>query len=143
MRNALTLGLLLAAVATAQKMKIENLPEAVKKTVQAQTQGAVVKAITKETEAGKTAYEVETTVAGHARDFVVDSAGSMVEVEEAVELSAVPAGAKAAIEKWAAGRKLTAVESVNKGKTSFFEATITKAGKESVLTVNQDGSVHK
>lgn len=135
--------LLLAVVANAQQTKMANLPEPVRKTIQAQTQGAQIKAITKEKDGGKTLYEVETTVNGKARDFLVDASGNLAEVEEATDLSALPAPARAAIEKWAAGAKLSTVETVTKGSAVSYAGSIVQAGKERVIAVKADGTVQK
>ena len=70
--------------------------------------------------------------------------GAVVEVEEAVDLSGIPAPAKAAIEKRAAGGTIKKVESVTHGSTVSYEAAIrTKTGKNVEVDVNADGSVHK
>ena len=135
--------LLIVAAANAQQTKLTNLPEAVRKTVQAQTQGAQIKTITKEKDGGKTFYEVETTVSGKARDFLVDASGNLAEVEEATELSAMPPPARVAIEKWAAGVKLSTVETVTKGSAGRYEASIVKGGKERAIAVKADGTVQK
>jgi len=89
------------SVAAAQEKKIQkkDLPPAVEKAVDAETKGAEVKGFAKETEKGKTFYEAETMVNGHTRDLLFDAAGTLVEVEEATTLDAVPAPARAAFEK--------------------------------------------
>jgi len=148
MKRALTIlvgvGLALATASAAEKaVRMQDLPEAVRKTVQQQTQGAEVKGLSKETEHGKTFYEVETRVNGHGRDVLIDPAGKVVEVEEEVALDSIPAPVRAAIEKTAAGGKIKKVESVTKGGTVTYEAAVVKAGKTSEIVVAPDGSTPK
>ena len=113
------------------------------KAVQEQAKGAEIKNIAKEVEKGKTFYEVETVVGGRTRDMNFDLAGVMLVCEEEVPLDSIPAAAKAAIEKKAAGAKLTKVEKVTEGKVVSYEAIIDKKGKSSAFAVNADGSVKK
>ncbi len=133
-----------AAMVADTKVKMEDLPPAVQKAVKEQTKSAALVGLSKEVEKGKTMYEVETKVNGKSRDLLLDSTGAVVEVEEEVDLSSVPAAAKAAIEKKAAGGTIKKVETVTKGSSVSYEAAIkTKAGKNIEVGVNADGSVHK
>ena len=132
-----------SACAQEQAVKMKDLPPAVQKTVQEQTKGAVLKGLSKEVENGKTTYELETTVKGRSRDLLIDASGVVVEVEEEVALDSIPPAAKAAIAKNAAGGKITRVETVTRGKTTTYEAAITKAGKSSEVAVAADGTIQK
>ena len=69
----------LGAVASKKAVKMKDLPPAVQKAVQEQTQGAELKGLAKEVEKGKTFYEAETLVNGRARDLLFDDAGALVE----------------------------------------------------------------
>ena len=73
---------LTSAQAQEKKIKREELPPAVEKTVAAQSQGAAIKGFSTEVEEGKTLYEVELTVNGHGKDISMDKDGKIVEVEE-------------------------------------------------------------
>ena len=61
---------------------MKDLPPAVQQSVQAQTAGAQIKGFSKETEKGKTVYEVETLVNGKTRDITLDATGAVVELDE-------------------------------------------------------------
>lgn len=136
----LTLG---AALGAEKKAKMKDLPEPVRKTVLEQTKGAQLKGVSKEVENGKTMHEAETVVNGRSRDFMIDAASAVVEVEDEVTLDSIPAPAKAAIEKSAGSGKILKVESVTKGTTVTYEAELLKAGKKSEVAVTADGSVQK
>ena len=127
-------------IAQEKKVALKDLPPAAQKTVQEQLKGAQFKGLSQETENGKTAYELETTVNGKTRDTLIDANGAILEVEEATTLDAIPAPARAAIEKAAAGGKIRTVETVTKGGKVYYEAAITKAGKSSEIQVTADGA---
>src|SRR5712672_1868503 len=88
-----SLGLiaLAAPIIAETKVKMADLPPAVQAAVKEQTKNATLVGLSKEKEKGKTMYEVETKVAGKTRDLLLDSTGVVVEVEEQIEMSAVPA----------------------------------------------------
>src|SRR6202163_1065885 len=104
-------ALLLAGSAVAEsKVKVENLPPAVQKTVKEQTQDAKLVGLSKEKEGGKTVYELETLVNGKSRDLMIDSAGTILSVEDEVALDSIPEAAKKAIQEKVAAGKITKVE---------------------------------
>ncbi|MGA9628192.1 MAG: hypothetical protein WBL65_17430 [Bryobacteraceae bacterium] len=130
-----------AATAAEKKLQMKDLPAAVQKTVQEQTKSAEIKGLSTETEKGKTTYEVETMVNGKHRDFLVDVKGVVTEVEEETAIESIPAAAKAAIEKKAAGGKIGMVETMIRGGATFYEAAYTsKAGKKLEVLVKPDGT---
>jgi uncharacterized membrane protein YkoI len=130
-----------AATAAEKQLQMKDLPAAVQKTVQEQTKGAEIKGLSTETEKGKTTYEVETIVNGKHRDFLVDPKGAVTEVEEETAIDSIPAAAKAAIEKKAAGGKIGMVETMTRRGATFYEAAYTsKAGKKLEVLVKPDGT---
>jgi uncharacterized membrane protein YkoI len=131
------------AFAGETSVKMKDLPPAVQKAVEEQTKGAQIKGLSKEVEKGKTMYEVETMLSGKARDLLFDAAGSLVSVEEPVAIDAIPAAAKTALEKIAAGGKIKSVELVTKGQKVTYEAVIVKGSKRSEVEVAADGSIQK
>ena len=140
--NRLPAFLLAAATLTAleKTVKMADLPPAVQKAVQEQTQGATLQGISKEKENGKTQYEVETVSNGLTRDMMIDASGAVTSVEQEVKLDSLPAPAKAAIEKRAGSGKIVKVETVTKGQSVTYEAAVKKGLKTSEFSVNADGS---
>ena len=124
-----------------KRIKMADLPPAVQKTVQEQSKGATVRGVSKEVEKGKTFYELETTVNGKSRDVLIDPSGAVVEIEDEVSLDSLPAAAREAIQKSAGDGKILKVESVRKGTSVTYEATVQKAGKKSEIAVKADGTV--
>jgi len=123
------------------RVKMDDLPAAVRKTVREQTNGAKVHGLSKEVENGKTYYEVELRAGGHAKDLLIDSSGSVVEIEEQVGIDSLPAAVKGALEKRAAKGRIVSIESVTKDRSVVgYEARIRTAGKTSEIRLSPDGA---
>ena len=137
-------GLLLFGNAFAQTsekpVKMKDLPEAARKTVQEQSKGATLRGLAKEVKDGQTFYEAELKVNGHKKDVLIDPSGAVVEIEEEVALASLPAEVQATIKKGAGKGKITLVESITKNNTiEAYEAHVTRAGKKSEIKVAPDG----
>jgi uncharacterized membrane protein YkoI len=138
---AAALSLLAAVPAIAeQRVQLKDLPPAVQQAVQANLNGGTLKGLSKEVEKGRTQYEVESTLNGRARDFLLDSAGGLVEVEEELAMDAVPAAVKSAAE---ARGKVLKIESVTHGKAVSYEALVEKNGKKSEVALDANGKSPK
>ncbi|MEK6288664.1 MAG: hypothetical protein AABO57_23345 [Acidobacteriota bacterium] len=140
------LSLVFSANAFAQNsekpVKMKDLPEAVRKTVQEQSKGATLRGLAKEVKDGQTFYEAELKVNGHKKDVLIDSSGAVVEIEEEVALASLPAEVQATIKKDAGKGKITFVESITKNNTiEAYEAHVTRAGKMSEIKVAPDGKL--
>jgi uncharacterized membrane protein YkoI len=132
---------LTSAQAQEKKIKREELPPAVEKTVAAQSQGAAIKGFSTEVEEGKTLYEVELTVNGHGKDISMDKDGKIVEVEEEVAMGSLPPEVKAGLTKEAANGTITKVESLTKaGKIVAYEADVKNGSKHSEVQVGPNGN---
>jgi hypothetical protein len=132
----------LAAQEQEQERKVtrRDLPAAVAKTVDAQSHGATIRGYSEEKENGQTFYEVELRVNGHTRDVLIDANGAVVEVEEEVDLAALPAAVRDALNAGAGSGKIGVVESVTKGgQIVAYEAHVTTNGKKSEVKVGPDG----
>jgi hypothetical protein len=80
-------------------------------------------------------------VNGKHRDILVDAKGAVIEVEDETAIDSIPAAAKAAIEKKAAGGKIGIVETVTRGTATMYEAEFTsKSGKKHEVLVRPDGT---
>ena len=129
-----------ALVAQERKIARRNLPAAVARTAATESQGAKIRGYSQEQEHGQTFYEVEMTVKGHHRDILIDSSGTVVEVEEQVQLIDVPAAVRDSLRAAAGKGKVTGVESITKGgRIVAYEATVTTKGKRSEVSVDPDG----
>lgn len=142
--GVLILGGIAQEAWAAKKLELKDLPPAVQKTVQKESQGAEIKNIGKETEDGIAQYEVETLLNGKHRDFNVDTKGTLLVVEEETTLETIPAAAKAAILKKVADGKLGTVELFKRRGETMYEAGYTsKGGKKHEVLVKADGTETK
>ena len=125
--------------AAEKRVRLQDLPEAVRKAAASQTIGAIVHGYSQETENGQTMYEVETTSAGKSKDLLFDASGNILEVEQQVDMAKLSNAVQDGLKKAAAGAKITKVESVTKGSQVSYEAATIKAGKRGEVAVDSDG----
>lgn len=132
---------LATAPAQEKKIKREELPPGVEKTVSEQSQGATIKGFSTEVEQGKTLYEVELTVNGHGKDISMEKDGKIVEVEEEVAMDSLPPEVKAGLTKAAGSGTISKVESLTKGgKLVAYEADVKNGLKHSEVQVGPNGN---
>ena len=144
MRYLLLFALAATVFAGEKKVKMKDLPAPVRKTVEDLSKSSTIVGLAREVEDGKTLYEAETKVNGKTRDLTIDAEGKIVMTEDEVAIDSIPAAARAAIEKEAAGGKITLVEKVTKGSDVKYEAAITpKSGKKKEVSFSADGAAVK
>jgi hypothetical protein len=128
------------AAAQDKHLKRSDLPPAVQKTADEQSRGATVRGYASEVEGGKLEYEVQLTVNGHSRDVSIAPDGSVLEVEEEVAQSALPAVVREGLQKLAGAGTITRVESITKqGALVAYEAQVRTGEKRSEVQVGPDG----
>jgi len=138
----LLVGLATFSVAQAQerKLKREQLPPAVEKTVAQESQGATIKGFATEVDKGKRLYEVSLDVNGHSKDISMDKQGNIVEIEEEVTMDSLPAAVQEALRKAAGAGTIGMIESLTKGgKLVAYEAHVTTGKKRSEIQVGPNG----
>ncbi|HEV2487067.1 MAG TPA: hypothetical protein VGT08_16180 [Terracidiphilus sp.] len=129
-----------SAFATERKIAKSDLPPVVLKTAEQQSVGATVNGYSKDLENGKLEYEVQMTSNGHSKDVTIAPDGQLIEIEEQVMLSELPANVKAALQTKAGKGKITKVESLTKhGVLVAYEADVVIAGKHSEVQVGPNG----
>jgi len=134
-----------AQAAQRRGLRLKDLPASVQKTVSENLNGGEIKHIGRETENGVQQYEIESVLNGKTRDFNVDTHGTLLEVEEATTIDAIPSAAKAGIMNRVGRGRLTRVEVITKpGRAPLFEAGYIDAkGKTREIQVEADGSAVK
>jgi hypothetical protein len=93
---------------------------------------AAIKNAAKETEDGKTVWEVESIDNGLARDLVYNSDGAIAEVEEQIEPASLPAAVSATLQAKYPKATVTKAERLTKGTTLTYEMTLKGASAKSV-----------
>jgi len=138
---ALVIGITFSVThAQERKIKREQLPPAVEKTVAKESEGATVKGFATEVEHGVKLYEASLTVNGHSKDILIDKNGNIVEVEEAVSMDSLPAAVQAALKKAAGSGTIQVIESLTKnGNVVAYEAQVKRGKKRSEIQVGPNG----
>jgi len=139
---ALLVGLATVSLAQAQekKLKREQLPPAVEKTVATESQGATINGFATEVEKGKRLYEVELTVNGRSKDISMDKNGKVLEVEEEVTMDSLSAAVQEGLRKAAGAGTIGKIESLTKGgKLVAYEAHVKTGTKRSEIQVGPNG----
>ena len=123
-----------------RKLKREQLPPAVEKTVARESEGATINGFSTEIEKGKRLYEVELTISGHSKDISMDKDGNIVEVEEEVSMDSLPSTVQDALKKRAGAGTIGKIESLTKnGKLVAYEAHVKTGAKRSEIQVGPNG----
>jgi len=123
-----------------KRLKRSDLPAAVQKTVDQESQGATIRGYSSETDNGQLVYEVEMRVRGHGRDVLIGADGSVLEIEVEVAFDSLPAAVKAGLLQLAGSGKITKVESLTKrGVLVAYEAQVRTGVKRSEIQVGPDG----
>ena len=123
-----------------KKLKRSDLPAAVQKTVDQESQGATIRGYSSETDNGQLVYEVEMRVRGHGRDVLIGADGSVMEIEEEVALDSLPAPVRDGLKQLAGRGRITKVESLTKhGAIVAYEAQVRTGTKRSEVQVGPDG----
>jgi uncharacterized membrane protein YkoI len=123
-----------------KKLKRSELPPAVQKTADQESQGARVRGYSSETENGQLEYEVALTVHGHSKDVSIAADGSVLEIEEEVALDSLPAAVRDGLKQLAGQGRITKVESLTKHRAIVaYEAQVRTGTKRSEVQVGPDG----
>src|SRR2546423_14931761 len=123
-----------------RKLKRSDLPAAVQKTVDQESQGATIRGYSSETDNGQIVYEVEMRMRGHGRDVLIGADGSVMEIEEEVALDSLPAPVRDGLRQLAGRGRITNVESLTKhGAIVAYEAHVRTGTKRSEVQVGPDG----
>jgi hypothetical protein len=123
-----------------KKLKRSELPAAVLKAVEQESQGATISGYSSEMDDGQLVYEVTMRVRGHGRDVLIGANGSVLEVEEEVTLESLPATVKDGLLHLAGSGTITKVESLTKrGILVAYEAHVRTGAKRSEIQVGPDG----
>ena len=126
--------------AAERRIPKSSLPPPVARTADESSKGATVRGYTRDTENGKVEYEVEMTVNGHSKDISIDADGRLLEVEEQVEMSALPLSVQTALKQRSGNGNITKIESITKhGAIVAYEAQVTTQGKHKEIQVGSDG----
>jgi hypothetical protein len=124
-----------------ETIPLSEVPEAARRTVNAQAAGGKVISTEKVVEHGATSFEAVIEKDGKQSEIAVSPDGRVVGSQTDVALADVPAAARATITAKAAGGKVVSMKkSLEDGQTTFV-AVIEKAGKQQQISVAPDGKI--
>jgi len=125
--------------------KFEALPQAVQQTAKVHMQDALPVSILSAKGEHGWDYQVNTRINGKYHDLVIDDQGKLIAVKDETDLAALPAAAKAAIEKQAAAAKIMTLEKVTEGSQITYGAVIkdNTQGTFVKVSVAPDGTLKK
>lgn len=144
-RRFITVVVVLASVPAtilAQEKSIQrsDLPSALRKAIDQQSKGAIVRGFSKETERGQVTYEAELTIKGHSKDVSMDAKGNVIEVEEQVSFDSLPDAVKRGLQAKADKGKIRNVESLTThGQLVAYEARVVIGAKRFAIQVGPTG----
>jgi hypothetical protein len=119
--------------AEAKKPAVKGqLPAAVREAFQKAYPNATIKGTSKETEGGKTVYEVESIDQGMGRDIIYNPDGTVFEMEEQMKPADLPAPVSEALTRMYPKAKITKAEKLTRADTLQYELTLSGAPKSSV-----------
>jgi hypothetical protein len=137
--SALTLGLfVLGALARAdeEKLDLDKVPKPVMDAVKAKFPGAKLTGAAKETEGGKTIFEVAFTYKGHKYEVECSPDGKFVAIDKEIEAKDLPKAVAKALQEKYPNAKYNVIEEVTKDdKIAEYEIDLTTADKKSVEVV--------
>jgi hypothetical protein len=129
-----------ASHAAEKRISQSDLPAAVQKAAQKQSKGATVRGYTQDNENGQLEYEMEMTVNGHSKNVSFGPDGRLLEVEEQVKMSALPATVQSGLKVKAGNGKITKIESITKhGTIVAYEAQVRTMDRHSEIQVGPNG----
>jgi uncharacterized membrane protein YkoI len=131
------------------EIKLDEVPKPVMDSANAKFPGAKMREASKETEQGKTVYELSMTHENRKMDVTFEADGTLVLVETEVEEKDLPAAVLGAVKDKYPGSKIQLVESVKKGpevknEVDYYEFHLTTADKKSAeVEVDTTGKILK
>jgi uncharacterized membrane protein YkoI len=143
------LGVVSGVRAQEAEIKLDQVPKAVMESARAKFPGIKIREASKETENGKTVFELETTYQNRNMDVTFQEDGTVVVVETRLRENEVPAAAMSAIKDKYPGAKIKRVESVKNGpevknEPDYYEFQLTTSDNKSTeVKVDAKGKIKK
>ena len=133
--------LVIAGCHSSQKVKLSQVSEPARATIEKLTAGGKIKLIEKETVNGKTIYDVEATVNGKDVEYDIAENGEVLTSEESIPYNSLPTGVKQAAEKYFGSAKgLSASIELEENQT-YYEVEGKKNGQEISIKLDESGKI--
>ncbi len=135
----LLFGATICLVAQEKAIEKASVPAAVLKAFADAYPKAVIKGCKTESEKGKKFFEVESLDGKTKRDLLYTADGTVVEVEESVEMSQVPDAVTKALKKDFPSGKIVGSEKTTHGGTTSFEFVVKSGNKKVEVAYSPEG----
>lgn len=96
---------------------------------------AAIKKVAKEKRDGKVVYEVESTDASHTRDIIYSATGEVIEIEEGIDLPALPAPVSAAVKTMYPKATITSAEKITAANVISYELILKGAPRKEFILI--------
>ncbi|HXE75194.1 MAG TPA: PepSY domain-containing protein [Candidatus Xenobia bacterium] len=137
---ALLLGLTSLPWAQEEQIRRKNVPAVVLAAFEKTYPNATIKGYSKEMDNGQLVYEIESVEGTVTRDVTYTADGTLVSVEETLEISALPPKVKAALDRKFPGGKIRKAEKITKGAVVAYEFKIRHNGRTSEIAFDPEGN---
>jgi hypothetical protein len=147
--SLLTAGAKLAAAGEETKIKLADAPPAVQKTLRREAAGVTIGEIEKETEDGKTTYEVDVTIDGKPYEIQIAGDGTLIEKnlktddDVKIKVSDAPAAVQKTLKREASGAQIETVKREEEDNKTIYAAEVTIDGKIYEIEVAEDGTLQE
>lgn len=141
--GVLSCVVLAASIGSASEDRIrkEDLPAAVQATVDRESKDAIVRSYCRKSSNGKTFYRIRMTVGALEKNLLIDSTGTVVEMEQELPRFKLPENVAAGLESLAGKRRMFRFRSITRNKRLLaYEADATEPEGISTLRVAPDGT---
>ena len=141
----LLFGLMLALPVSAKEKKItqKDVPPAVLSAFEKAHPNATIRGLATETEEGKTFFEIESVDGRTSRDILYLADGTVVEVEETLSPTDLPAAVQAAVSEKYPDAKIVKAEKTTRGSAVTYEMKITSGTNKVGLVIDESGKIIK
>jgi uncharacterized membrane protein YkoI len=126
-----------------QQIRRKDVPAPVLAAFESAYPNVKIKGYSREPENGQILYEIESVEGKIKRDVTYTADGTLVSVEETVELSELPPGVKAALDQRFPGGKILKTEKVMKGDFVGYEFEIRHNGRRTEILFDAEGNETK
>lgn len=138
--GVLALGIA-AARADEEKIPLDKVPAAVMKAVKDKFPKATVKEAEKETEDGKTTYEIGLEENGKGIDVSLKEDGTILEIEKEIDAKDLPKPVADAVKGKYPGGAIKKAEEVSKDGKTLYEVVVTVGDKARELLLDPAGKI--
>ncbi len=129
------------ARADEELIQLDKVPAAVMKAVKAKFPGAELKKAARETEDGKTLYEVTLTHDGSNYDVALQENGTFAEIEKEIKAADLPKPVTDAVKAKYPRATMGKVEEITKGETKNFEVHLKDGDTSRELVLSAAGKI--